>query len=653
MHRTTIAILIACIGVLAPAAAWANAVLIEGDSGEVLPTVRQEIVVTIESQVATTTVTTHFGPVFGGTGVFGFGVPENAAAYELVLIIDGVEQTAEVTPGDQAEYPDDLDEQESTALATYLGDNPLRTWLSGLPHDQPFQVRLTYVELLPFYFGDIEYTLPLVPFTGDQAPIEELTIDLQLSTDRTIEQFEINLDHPFVDVPDDQHVHIMQAIPSAPRSEDLQLRYHVTQTVFGIRLYAYRPLDNPWVDELDGYFLLLLEPPTESDEVSDKYFTYVIDRSGSMGGDKIVYARNAATTAVQGLHSGDWFDVVAFDDSLSVYSGNHVPATPANQEDAMGWIGDLQAGGSTDIHAALMEALDENPGDLPYVILFMTDGQATAGIVSPQQILASVGPANVHDASIYSVAIGGDANLGFLLALAEEHRGMMIHIADYDDMEAQLELLFARINNPLLIQPQLTLGGAATHDVLPDELPDLYLGNQLVVVGRYATPGPLICELQGELGQSVETYEFEGNLPVVDEDNSFVGRIWAVTMVQHLLAEIAVHGETQELIDQIVEIGTAYGINTPYTPFQFDPEGDDDDDDTGDDDVGDDDGGDDDVADDDTAGDDDTGAVEDDDMGGGMDSAGCSCTVGGRTIDAGGLVPLALLGIAALLRRRR
>ncbi len=651
MRWTVLTTAVMCLGALAPGLARANAVLIAGDSGEVVPTVRQEVAVAIEGQVATTTVTTHFGPVFGGTGVFGFGVPENAAAYELVLIIDGVEQTAEVTPGDQAEYPADLDEQESSALAGYLGDNPLRTWLYDLPGDMPFQVRLTYVELLPFSFGDVDYVLPLVPFPGDEAPIEELAVSVALTTDRAIEQFEVNLDHPFVLQPDDQHLLVAQQIPSAPRSEDLHLRYHVSQTVFGIRLYAYRPLDNPWVDELDGYFLLLLEPPTESEDVSDKYFSYVIDRSGSMSGNKLAYAKGAASEAVEGLHGGDWFDVIAFDDGLSVFSGQHVPATGANQTDAVDWIGALDAGGSTDLHGALLEALDEDPGDLPFVILFMTDGQPTAGVVNPQEILQAVAGANVHDAAVYSVAIGGDANLGFLLALAEAHRGMMVHIADAGEMEEQLDALFQRVNNPLLLHPELALGGAQTHDVLPELLPDLFLGNQLVVVGRYATPGPLVCELSGELGQATESYEFEGNLPVVDEDHSFVGRIWAVTMVQHLLAEIAANGETQELIDQIVELGTAYGINTPYTPFQFEPEGDDDD--AGDDDAGDDDDdvGDDDAADDDLGGDDDM--VDDDDHDGSEASA-CECQLGRGSPDvAARLGIVLLLAVTAALRLRR
>ena len=607
----------ACLlaGLLLPSTAFANAVLLQGDLGEVVPTHSQEIYTQVQAQVATTQVTTTFAPLTATSALFCFGVPEQAAAYELVLILDGVEQLADVAVGDDAEYPDQLGSNASAELATYVGDNPLRTWVRDIPAGAEVAFRLSYVELLPYSFGEVTYTFPLVPFIGDDAVVDELVFELDLSTERPVEDFTHNLTGGTLDTISDTHLLVSVTQQDASRNVDLVCTYRVEQSELGLRLWAYRPVDNPWVDEDDGYFLLLLEPPTESDEVSDKVFTYVLDRSGSMSGNKIVDARNAAQTAIDGLNPDDWFNVIAFDDMLEFFASSPVPATSANREAANSFVAAIDVDGATNIESAVTAALLEDasaadsqyvnglgpggcngtaspgsitgvgidggdpPPSLPRVILFLTDGLPTAGITDPQTILHNIEATNKNAAAIYSVAIGNDADAGFLSALAKQNRGGMVAVGAGTDLQLALEELFFRINNPLLIWPELATEGGAPFDVLPEALPDLFLGNQLVIVGRYAQPGSFDVELSGELDGATTTYPYSGELPALAESQVFVARIWAVTMAQHLLSRIEVEGETDELVEQIMELGTAYGINTPYTKFSFAPDDTDDSDD--------------------------------------------------------------------------
>ena len=624
MRRTTLTVLAATAALFAAGNALANAVLLQGDDGEVVPTASQQIHTRVEAQVATTEVTTTFPELTDSTALFCFGVPAQAAAYELVLIVDGEEEIADVTVGDQAEYPDGLGTGVAEDLAGYLGENPMRTWVTDLPDGAEIGFRLSYVELLPYDFGQVTYTFPLLPFSGDTDPIDELTFELELLTERPIEAFTTNLGDGATTEVSDTHMLAELSLTDAARDGDLTAVYEVQPTELGLRLWAYRPDENPWVDEDEGYFLLLLEPPSESDEVSDKVFTYVLDRSGSMSGSKIADARNAALTAIDNLNPGDLFNIIAFDDGLEFFASSPLEATTDNRTAAAGFIESIHADGSTNIHAALMAALgdewestmeipppvdvaceggecvdrpspfdcgvtfgedeaipedgpvgsmgnddDALTGELPRVMLFLTDGLPTAGVTTPRNILDDVAEANVHDTAIYSVAIGADADEQFLAALAADNRGTSIEVTASDDLQAQLEELFFRINNPLLVRPELDLTGGDTYDVLPGELPDLFLGNQLVIVGRYATPGDLHAELTGDLDGEPALYEFDGDLPEQDKVHSFVGRIWAVTMIDHLLARIEVEGELPELVDQVTDLGEAYGISTPYTPFAF------------------------------------------------------------------------------------
>ncbi len=681
----------AFLGLLWPGIASGNAVLLEGAEGEVVRTARQEIHTQVQAQVATTEVTTTFEPLTETHALFCFGIPDQAAAYELVLFVDGEELAAETVVGDPGEYPGDMTGWIAEDLVAYLGDNPLRTWIHDVPVGAELSFRLTYVELLPYSFGLVTYTFPLVPFGGDTEPVEELVIDFELLTERTIESFAINQEGAEIDELSDAHVTATVTQTMVPRYQNLVASYEVRQAGMGMRMWAYRPAENPWVDEYDGYFLLLLEPPTESDEVSSKVFTYVLDRSGSMEGDKIVSARNAAVTAIAGLNEGDRFNIIAFDSDIDFLASAPLEANWGNRSKAIAFVEGLDADGATALHAALLAGLSEdldsldlngssgsvdvevyeeprrggcnaflpgggaalgNDGDdvssgswagtdgLPRVMLFLTDGLPTVGIEDPMRILDDVAGANVKDSAIYSVAIGRDADAHFLGALSEQNRGSSVEVLNSSELQTQLEDLFFRVNNPLLIRPDVSLQGGAVHDRLPKELPDLFLGNQLVIVGRYGAPGPVNVELSGDLDGQATTYEYDGELPSNEEQNGFVGRIWAVTMVRHLLAVIEVEGETEELVDRVTALGLAYGINTPYTPFSFEPGGDDDDDDTGDD---------------DTAGDDDATTGDDDMDAGGVDggySSDCSCRLDGL-VRHRSLAALAVLALILGHRSRR
>ena len=192
MNHRNVVIFAAILGLAWSGLASANAVLIEGAEGEVVRTLSQDIQIQVRAQVATTTVTTHFAPLSESHALFCIGVPDQAAAYELVMIVDGEEIAADTAVGDPGEIPDDMTGWIAQDLVAYLGENPLRTWVHGMEPGTQVTFRLTYVELLPYSFGLVTYTFPMVPFAGDTEPVEELTIDFELLTERTIESFSIN-----------------------------------------------------------------------------------------------------------------------------------------------------------------------------------------------------------------------------------------------------------------------------------------------------------------------------------------------------------------------------------------------------------------------------------------------------------------------------
>jgi len=103
----------------------------------------------------------------------------------------------------------------------------------------------------------------------------------------------------------------------------------------------------------------------------------------------------------------------------------------------------------------------------------------------------------------------------------------------------------------------------------PRTLGDLFKNSQLVIVGRYKNNvSAATIRLTGKVGSRAETFTFAGqHFPAERGDNSFLARLWATRRVGYLLEQIRLNGENKELRDEIIQLGTRYGIVTPYTSF--------------------------------------------------------------------------------------
>jgi Ca-activated chloride channel family protein len=104
-------------------------------------------------------------------------------------------------------------------------------------------------------------------------------------------------------------------------------------------------------------------------------------------------------------------------------------------------------------------------------------------------------------------------------------------------------------------------------DTYPYPLPDLFAGTQLVLVGRYRQGGFTTVILEGQVNDRLQRFAYE-DLHFRDEGGqSFIPRLWATRKIGYLLSQIRLHGESRELVDEIVSLSVRYGIITPYTSF--------------------------------------------------------------------------------------
>ena len=98
-------------------------------------------------------------------------------------------------------------------------------------------------------------------------------------------------------------------------------------------------------------------------------------------------------------------------------------------------------------------------------------------------------------------------------------------------------------------------------------MPDLFAGTQLVLVGRYGEGGPASITLEGTVNGRPQRFTYD-DLTFRDVGgDDFIAPLWATRKIGYLLNQIRLHGESREVIEQIVNLSIRYGIITPYTSF--------------------------------------------------------------------------------------
>lgn len=339
-----------------------------------------------------------------------------------------------------------------------------------------------------------------------------------------------------------------------------------------------------------GYFMMLAGVPTLPAEaqrrVPKREVTLVLDRSGSMRGEKWEQARSAAVAVIEGLNEGEAFSIIDYSDTVQRFGNGPVIKDAQTLADGRAYLNGLRAEGGTNIHEALQQALKQTvtPGFLPLVV-FLTDGLPTVGITDEAKIRGDSATANTSKRRIFTFGVGYDLNAPLLDKLAEVARGASINVLPGENIEASVSRVFRRLAGPVMSEPMLAARHSvepgprmpAVHDVMPRDLPDLFEGDQLVVLGRYTTvAGGARLRLEGDyLGQK-RTFEFAVDPARATTANSFVPRLWASRRIAYLLDEVRQAGvggdvrtdpRTKELIDEVVKLSMRWGILTEYTSF--------------------------------------------------------------------------------------
>ncbi|MBX7165587.1 MAG: VIT and VWA domain-containing protein [Pirellulales bacterium] len=511
---------------------------------------------------------------------FVFPLPADAAVDRLTFLVDGHELAGKLLSATEARaaYEAIVRKNRDPALLEWLGTGMFQTSVFPVPPGQSRAVSLRYAQVCRSDRGLTDFLFPLSTAKYTAAPVSKVLVELALESSQPLKNIYSPSHTVEIKRSDEHHATVRWSAENIVPQSDFRLMYDLGSGAVGTSVLSYRPDAKD-----DGYLLLLASPqlPTADAAPAAKTVVFVVDRSGSMSGEKIEQAKSALRFVLNNLREGDLFNVVAYDSEVVSFRPELQRFDDASRAAALGFVEGLYAGGSTNIDGALRAALGQlQDSSRPNFVIFLTDGLPTAGETGEAQIVANAKSANQVRARVFSFGVGYDVNSRLLDKLVRANFGTSEYVRPQEDIETHVARLYQRIGSPVLTDVQIAFEhdgltaaeGQPVNRVYPSQVFDLFAGEQLVVAGRYRKAGAVKVVLSGTIHGAQQRFEFPATLVEQsgDESQAFVEKIWAARRIGEIIDQLDLQGKNEELIKELVELSTRHGILTPYTSFLAD-----------------------------------------------------------------------------------
>ncbi|WP_250655485.1 marine proteobacterial sortase target protein [Alkalimarinus coralli] len=326
-------------------------------------------------------------------------------------------------------------------------------------------------------------------------------------------------------------------------------------------------------DEL--YSLLMVMPPQQLPEemLLPREQIFVIDTSGSMGGESIRQAKASLEKALLNLRATDRFNVIEFNSATHTLFNSSVPADPQKISAALSYVRRLRADGGTEMSSALTAGFSGSvyPGYLRQVI-FITDGSVGNERALFDQIQQQLG-----DSRLFTIGIGSAPNSYFMRKAAVFGRGTFTYIGDLKEVESKLARLFDKLRAPVLSDLAVSLTSAANEEApskhgesYPSRVNDLYLGEPVVQVIKHDKAASAINVTASSIGM------YQSHTPLWEQSFELNGArqadgiatYWGRQKIESLMDSASSGSDSATkaaLREKVIEVALKHHLVSPYT----------------------------------------------------------------------------------------
>ncbi|GJM19578.1 MAG: inter-alpha-trypsin inhibitor domain-containing protein [Phycisphaeraceae bacterium] len=509
-------------------------------------------------------------------------VPDGSAIKSFKLDALGDDSQAVLLPAAEARriYDEIVRKIVDPGLLEFAGMGLIRSSVFPVEGGKTQTFRVSYEQVLNAHAGRVDYVLPRTEALDTTGVEWSITLDIESSSGLGPI---VSPSHPIETMRDgSRKARVRVNAPNDPGSFRLSVLHQSEGG--GMTVIAYP--DARVADGQGGYFMLVGGAPDSwaTTDTPDREVTLVIDRSGSMRGDKIKQAKLAALQVLEGLNTGERFNIIDYSGTVERFAPQPRVKNAETMAAARAYINALEANGSTNLHDALVAALRQPTADgsLP-LVLFLTDGRATDGVTSEVGIRDAAKAANEHHRRVFTFGVGFDVNAPLLTGLAEATRAAPTFVLPEDSIEVKVSEVFDRLDGPVLVNPivdayagDMDCFPSHVRELQPRRLSDLYDGDQLIVLGRYTDNKPFTLRLRGTVSTDPNSESRSITMTFNPADasvaNSYVPRMWAQRRIGEIIGQIRQAGAEgrepdTELVEEIVRLSTEHGILTEYTSF--------------------------------------------------------------------------------------
>ncbi len=555
--------------------------------------------------VAQTFVNTHAEPL---EATYIFPLPDRAAVTRFRLEVAGrvVEGVLKERGAARREYDQAIQAGHRAAITEEERPGVFTMRVGNLPPGEAATVRLSLTGPLPYSDGEATFRFPLVVapryIPGVPLPGPSVGDGVAPDTDAVPDASRISPPVLLPGFPNPVRLSLaVDVLPSSLAPADFRSSLHavVEEKEGSVRRIVLHPgerLDRDFIlrfrlgreqvgaslcvqpDETgdEGTFLLTLAPPTAAGEPGrvsarrPRDVAFVLDRSGSMDGWKMVAARRAMARMVDSLTDRDRFTVLAFDDRIETPPGGKgwslVAATDRRRFQAVEFLNRIEARGGTEmaqpLDAATAELMREPGAGRDRILVLVTDGQ----VGNEDQLLRKLAP-RLKGVRVFTLGVDQAVNAAFLKRLSDLGGGHSELVESEERLDDVMDRVHRHIGTPVLTGLRLEPAGLmfTPGSLVPSRLPDLFAGTPLTILGRYRGSPTGGIALQG---RDAAGGMWSTEVAARRDPSPVAAVVWARGRLRELEDRYVIGGGGRlELEKEITDLSLRFGVLCRFTAF--------------------------------------------------------------------------------------